>query len=137
MLRTDTPVTVHRKDYTPPAFAFEHVDLTLELDPARTVVTNILRFTRQAPGPLVLAGEALELVGVRLDGKPLEGAQQTPDSLTLPELPAQGTRWKSSPPASRPPTRRCPASTFPTATSLPSAKPRASARLLTTWTAPT
>ncbi|MDR3384274.1 aminopeptidase N [Cupriavidus basilensis] len=91
MLRTDTPVTVHRKDYTPPAFAFEHVDLTLELDPARTVVTNILRFTRQAPGPLVLAGEALELVGVRLDGKPLEGAQQTPDSLTLPELPAQGT----------------------------------------------
>ncbi|MHA7679650.1 aminopeptidase N [Cupriavidus sp. PET2-C1] len=91
MLRTDTPVTVHRKDYTPPAFAFEHVDLTLELDPARTVVTNTLRFTRQAPGPLVLAGEALELVGVRLDGKPLEGAQQAPDSLTLPELPAQGT----------------------------------------------
>ncbi|MGO4302810.1 aminopeptidase N [Cupriavidus sp. RAF12] len=95
MLRTDTPVTVYRKDYTPPAFAIDHVDLVLELDPQRTVVTSTLQFRRSpdaaADAPLVLAGEELELVGVKLDGKPLAEARQEAGTLTLPSLPAQGT----------------------------------------------
>ncbi len=92
MLRTDTPVTVHRKDYTPPAFAIEHVDLVFELDPQRTVVTSTLRFARrQAGAPLVLAGEALELLSVRLDGQPLGDYREDDGSLTLNGLPEQGT----------------------------------------------
>ncbi len=95
MPRTDTPVTVYRKDYTPPAYAIDHVELVLELDPQRTVVTSALRFSRAtsaaAGEPLVLAGEALELIGVSLDGKPFASAVQGDDTLTLSGLPASGT----------------------------------------------
>lgn len=93
MLRTDTPVTVFRKDYVPPAFAIDHVDLVFELDPERTVVTSTLRFTRRQPNvPLTLAGEALELLGVQLDGQPFASYRLDEDgSLTLDGLPQQGT----------------------------------------------
>lgn len=92
MLRTDTPVTVHRKDYTAPAFAIDHVDLLLDLDPARTVVTSTLRFTRtQAGVPLALTGDDLELVSVSLDGKPLAGVSEADGLLSLPGLPEHGT----------------------------------------------
>jgi len=95
MLRTDTPVTVYRKDYTPPAFAIDHVDLVLELDPQRTVVASTLTFQR-APGaagdaPLVMVGEALELLGVTLDGQPFASTKEDAGTLTLTDLPAQGT----------------------------------------------
>jgi aminopeptidase N len=138
MLRTDTPVTVYRKDYTPPAFAIDHVDLVLDLDPQRTVVTSTLKLQRTgaADAPLVLAGEALELVGVRLDGQPFSGVRQDGDSLTLTGLPALA-RWKSPRPAIPPPTPRCPACTSRTATSSPSAKPRAFAASPISWTART
>jgi aminopeptidase N len=95
MLRTDTPVTVYRKDYTPPAFTIDHVELVLDLDPQRTVVTSTLRFARHAgaaaDAPLVLAGEDLELIGVSVDGKPVANATQQAGTLTLPGLPAHGT----------------------------------------------
>jgi len=93
MLRTDTPVTVYRKDYTPPAFAIDHVDLVLDLDPQRTIVTSTLKIQRTgaADAPLVLVGEELELIGVRIDGQPLAGRKQDDGTLTLTGLPAQGT----------------------------------------------
>ena len=93
MLRTDTPVTVYRKDYTPPAFAIDHVDLVLDLDPQRTIVTSTLKLQRTGAddAPLVLSGEALELVGIRLDGQPFTAFQAADDTLTLTTLPAQGT----------------------------------------------
>nr|WP_315592202.1 aminopeptidase N [uncultured Cupriavidus sp.] len=93
MLRTDTPVTVYRKDYTPPAFAIDHVDLVLDLDPQRTIVTSTLKLQRTgaADAPLVLSGEALELVGIKLDGQPFSGFSQADDTLALTGLPAQGT----------------------------------------------
>lgn len=93
MLRTDTPVTVYRKDYTPPAFAIDHVDLVLDLDPQRTLVTSTLKLQRTgaADAPLVLSGEALELIGITLDGQPLATYRAEADTLTLTGLPAQGT----------------------------------------------
>ncbi|MFJ5382777.1 aminopeptidase N [Cupriavidus sp. CER94] len=93
MLRTDTPVTVYRKDYTPPAFAIDHVDLVLDLDPQRTLVTSTLKLQRTgaADAPLVLSGEALELIGITLDGQPLTTYRAEADTLTLTGLPAQGT----------------------------------------------
>ena len=92
MLRTDTPVTVYRKDYTPPAFTIDHVDLRFELDPQRTIVTSTLRFKRtQAAVPLVLAGQELELLAVTLDGEPFEGFLQDDETLTLPGLSTEGT----------------------------------------------
>lgn len=93
MLRTDTPVTVYRKDYTPPAFAVDHVDLVLDLDPQRTIVTSTLKLQRTGPAdaPLVLSGEALELIGITLDGQPFTSYRADDDTLTLTSLPAQGT----------------------------------------------
>jgi len=93
MLRTDTPVTVYRKDYTPPAFAIEHVDLVLDLDPQRTIVTSTLKLQRSggADAPLVLSGEALELLGIKLDGQPFTAFSADDDTLTLTGLPAQCT----------------------------------------------
>ncbi|PLP98693.1 aminopeptidase N [Cupriavidus pauculus] len=93
MLRTDTPVTVYRKDYTPPAFAIDHVDLVLDLDPQRTIVTSTLKLQRTgaADAPLVLSGEALELVGIKLDGQPFTAYRAEDDTLTLTGLPSQGT----------------------------------------------
>ncbi|GAA0840813.1 aminopeptidase N [Cupriavidus pauculus] len=93
MLRTDTPVTVYRKDYTPPAFAIDHVDMVLDLDPQRTVVTSTLtlRRTGAADAPLVLAGEALELVGIKLDGQPFTTFTVDDETLTLTGLPARGS----------------------------------------------
>ena len=93
MLRTDTPVTVYRKDYTPPAFAIDHVDMVLDLDPQRTVVTSTLtlRRTGAADAPLVLAGEALELVGIKLDGQPFTTFTVDDETLTLTGLPAHGS----------------------------------------------
>jgi aminopeptidase N len=93
MLRTDTPVTVYRKDYTPPAFAVDHVDLVLDLDPQRTIVTSTLKLQRTGPAnaPLVLSGEALELIGIKLDGQPFTSYRADGDTLTLTGLPTQGT----------------------------------------------
>jgi aminopeptidase N len=93
MLRTDTPVTVYRKDYTPPAFAIDHVDMVLDLDPQRTVVTSTLTLQRTgaADAPLVLAGEALELIGIKLDGQPFTTFTVDDETLTLTGLPARGS----------------------------------------------
>ena len=41
-MRTDTPQTVFRKDYTPPSYHVDTVELGFDLDPARTVVASRL-----------------------------------------------------------------------------------------------
>ncbi len=84
------PTETRRLDYAPPAFLVDTVDLRFELDPDATLVHAKLALRRNHPtAPLHLDGEALTLVGLRLDGAPL-GANQytlTPDGLTIPDLP--------------------------------------------------
>jgi aminopeptidase N len=66
--------TIHRLDYTPPAWLAERIDLELDLDPRRTVVTAATRYRRNpaaGAGPLVLDGESLELLEIAVDGTPL------------------------------------------------------------------
>ncbi len=91
MLRTeDTPVTIHRKDYTAPAFAFGHVALTVELDTERTIVTSRIEVSRLIKGePLVLHGEEQELLDVSIDGEPVGHYSVDDQTLTLPDLPDQ------------------------------------------------
>jgi len=93
MLRTeDTSVTVYRQDYTPPAFAFGHVDLLVELDAERTVVTSridVKRLVKDAP--LVLHGEEQELLGVTINDEPAGHYSIDEDTLTLHEVPARFT----------------------------------------------
>ena len=65
------------KDYTPPAYLVETVDLRFELDPKATIVRARLRCRANgAPGrPLTLDGERLELLRVAINGVDLAPEQ--------------------------------------------------------------
>ena len=89
MLRTDTAVTIYRKDYAAPAFRIDQVTLEIDLVPERTRVVNRMRMTRTAAAkPLVLVGEGLELAGATIDGQALSGLQANGDTLTIDAVPA-------------------------------------------------
>ncbi|MFA9218613.1 MAG: aminopeptidase N, partial [Sphingomonadaceae bacterium] len=83
-MRTDSsPQTIFRNDYTPPAYLVDTVELGFDLDPARTIVANRV-LMRQNPASnsrdIVLHGEEIELVALRLNGTLL-----TPDQYELTE----------------------------------------------------
>ena len=74
-MRTDTPITLFLKDYTPPAWWIESVDLHVAIRDGHAEVRARLHCTRNpavAAGALVLNGEALKLVSLKLDGATLE-----------------------------------------------------------------
>ena len=71
-MRTDTPQTIYRKDYTPPSYLVDTVELGFDLDPQRTIVASRLTMRRNpgsAQREIELYGENLELVAIRLNGK--------------------------------------------------------------------
>jgi len=96
-MRTDQPVTIRRVDYTPPAFFVDDVRLEFDLDPDDTRVRSTLRLrrnpaaqpSRDRPSPLVLNGERLSLVDLRLDGRALEPASYRlePETLVIADVP--------------------------------------------------
>src|SRR5690606_17110812 len=93
-MRTDQGIIVRRSDYRPPAFLVDHVALEFDLDPARTRVRSRLSLRRNpdaaAEGAsLVLNGEDLRLVDIRLDGEPLspERWRLVPGGLVVDDLP--------------------------------------------------
>ncbi|MEZ5915178.1 MAG: M1 family aminopeptidase [Parvularculaceae bacterium] len=71
----EQPRTVYLKDYAPPAYLIDAIDLSFSLDPARTIVKSRLTVRRNvgapADAPLVLNGEQIELIRVALDGEDL------------------------------------------------------------------
>jgi aminopeptidase N len=75
---------VHLKDYTPPAFQVDTVDLDVDIRDDHALVKAKLEVRRNAAGPasapLVLDGDELELISVLLDG---EKTRYTLDAETL------------------------------------------------------
>ncbi|MEN9383834.1 MAG: aminopeptidase, partial [Pseudomonadota bacterium] len=70
-LREGPTTVVKRQDYTAPAFWVDTVDLTFDLDPAKTRVLNKMRLRRNpgvAAQPLRLDGEDLILARVMVNG---------------------------------------------------------------------
>lgn len=65
-----TPQPVRLADYRPPAWAVPSVELDFDLAPERTRVRARLTVERRGPGPLVLDGQDLELIALRVDGAP-------------------------------------------------------------------
>ncbi len=63
---------VRLADYRPPAWRIPRIELTFELDPEATLVHGRLDIERLGEGPLVLDGEALELLRIAIDDVPLE-----------------------------------------------------------------
>ena len=94
MLKDADVVAVRLADYRSPAYRITHTDLTFELADGTTRVTSQLTLERDPstlPGtPLVLDGQALELVSVAVDGRRLEAneIQVDAESLTLFDVPA-------------------------------------------------
>ncbi len=94
MLEHDSPrkdKTVYLADYRPPAFLIDDVELEFDLGEHSTVVCASLRLRRNGEhtDELVLDGEALELLSLRLDGAevPQHGYRLDEASLTLAEVP--------------------------------------------------
>src|ERR1700712_1740552 len=93
-MRTDTPQTIYRKDYTAPSYLVDTVELGFDLDPARTVVANRLTLRRNpasAQREIELYGEELELVALRLNGKTLGQGDYRVDGTLLRIPTAPGT----------------------------------------------
>ena len=80
------PRAIRLKDYAPPPFRVETVDLDVDIREDHALVRAKLEIRRNRPGPLVLDGDELELVSVALDGKPVRH-EVTAEKLTLPDVP--------------------------------------------------
>jgi aminopeptidase N len=83
-----SPRTIYLKDYEPPAYLVDDVRLRFELDPAGTRVSSRLLVRRNPncarPGQaLVLNGQDLELLSVKLDGEVLDADRYQLDSEQL------------------------------------------------------
>jgi aminopeptidase N len=91
-MRTEEPRPVRLKDYRPPDWLIETVDLDVSLDPTATTVRAKLQLKPNgagAPAPLLLDGEELKLRSLAIDGEPLpEGSfLVTPERLTIAQPP--------------------------------------------------
>jgi len=95
-MRTDTPQTIYRKDYTPPSYLVDTVELGFDLDPARTIVANRMTMRRNlesAQREIELYGENMELVALRMNGKQLGEKDYRIEGslLTIPDTPEEVT----------------------------------------------
>ncbi len=72
-MREGPALVIHRADYAPPAYWIRAVDLSFDLDPAKTIVASRLQIERNvdaAPGqPLRLQGDGLNLLRVMSGGE--------------------------------------------------------------------
>ena len=69
-MREPQAKAIYLKDYTPPAFSVETVDLDVDIRDDHALVKASLRIRRNGPGDLVLDGDELQLVSLAVDGKP-------------------------------------------------------------------
>ena len=91
-MRTDTAQPIRLQDYRPPEWLVDRVSLDVSLHPTSTRVKASLSLRpnpTSAAAPLVLDGDSLTLVSLKLDGAPLPESSfvATPDGLTIPQPP--------------------------------------------------
>ena len=89
MLREATTALVKRADYAPPAYWIDTVDLTFDLDPAKTRVLNKMQVRRNTDVPaqsLRLHGDELNLARVMVNGQGCS-FKMDGDTLVLADLP--------------------------------------------------
>ena len=90
-MRTEDPRAIHLKDYHAPDFRISTVDLDFVLAPENTRVAAKLQVQRTGDkaAPLVLDGEHLKLLSLRLDGQDLPQSRYrvAADTLTVEGVP--------------------------------------------------
>jgi len=78
-MRTELAAPIHRSDYRPPTWRVQQVELEFDLLTEATLVTARLSVERSPNEPadplLELDGEALDLIGIEIDGQPLDPAR--------------------------------------------------------------
>ncbi|MCH2288337.1 MAG: aminopeptidase N [SAR324 cluster bacterium] len=86
--------TIYRKNYTPPNYRVTEIGLEFKLFENETIVQSKLKIESLEkdlvkPNPLVLDGEQLELLEIKLDGTTLQSQQYQIEtsSLTIPSVP--------------------------------------------------
>src|SRR6185503_15119780 len=77
---------IQLKDYAPPAFRVDTVELDVDIREAHALVTAKSKITRSGEGPLILDGDEVELVSVTVNGKPARH-EVTAESLTVHDVP--------------------------------------------------
>ena len=95
-MRTDNAAAIHRQDYAPPAYLVDTIDIGFDLDPSDTRVAarSVLRRNPESRSTeLVLHGEEVELIALRMNGKTLTQRQyrREPGRLVIPNAPAKVT----------------------------------------------
>ncbi len=95
-MRSDIAVAIHRQDYQPPAYLVETIDIGFDLDPIQTRVaarTKLFRNPDAKQRELILHGDSLQLIALRMNGKTLTKREYVLRSGTLriPDAPAQVT----------------------------------------------
>ncbi|MFP6682229.1 MAG: aminopeptidase N, partial [Gammaproteobacteria bacterium] len=88
-----TPQTTYLKDYAPPPFLITTVELDIAIRHTDTIVTSTLAVVRNPhtvdlEAPLILDGEELELLDLRIDGRVLTENEYKlgPEYLTIPDV---------------------------------------------------
>jgi aminopeptidase N len=86
------PRTTHLKDYRPPDYRVDTVNLQFNLDETRTMVKSLLTVVcshdrSEGIRPFVLFGKDLKLLGMKLDGQVLDERHYKIDGETLTILP--------------------------------------------------
>ena len=93
-MKTDLPQSFRRLEYRPPNYTFGQVELDIALDPARTIVKSRLEVlpgkSHEAGTPLVLQGQELEFVSLRINGEAHRHFELTPETLSIHSLPNDG-----------------------------------------------
>ena len=67
-----SPKRTNLVDYTPPNFRVDKVYLDFQLDQTCTIVKNTMKISRVSKGPLVLDGEDIELISIKVNNEPLK-----------------------------------------------------------------
>jgi len=93
MKTVEPPRPIHLKDYRPPAYRIPDIALDFRLDPDATRVIakmNVERLAEDAT-PLVLDGNRLKLVGIKIDGKAVHKSAYAlgEGNLTIPAPPGR------------------------------------------------
>ena len=96
-MRDATPQTVYLKDYTPPEYLIDEVELNFDLDEEKTLVRSKMTIRRNPHNsggalPLVLNGEELELISLSLDGVAVSDSAYSlqPETLIIHAVPQDG-----------------------------------------------
>ena len=93
-MKTDLPQSFRRLEYRPPNYTFGQVELDIALDPVRTIIKSRLEVlpgkSHEAGTPLVMQGQELEFVSLRINGEAHRHFELTPETLSIHSLPNDG-----------------------------------------------